>query len=269
MICLQTLYISMMKSIWFWFFSFMWTGVDWDHFGTEICGKPTFAKELCNCGGCFDLLIRGSIFLVMGGFRVADSQWGFLTTNTFSWPEHYSMCEPYVCVCDCTSIFNHVMSHAVWNLPVLLWMGVHYDSICLLLPPWDERCSNWGDEPLVALPLVLEKICSSPWGWEATTTHIMEWEETRCIYDRMCRFWTKLHVTEQSKAIRHQTDLSKFWWSRMALEHGDMKKMDLVMKQPNRTCNNLKLYMQSIVSPKHFLVGKLKVELLVYLYLIY
>jgi hypothetical protein len=48
-----------------------------------------------------------------------------------------------------------------------------------------------------------------------------------------------------------------------------MKKMDLVMKQPNRTCNNLKLYMQSIVSPKHFLVGKLKVELLVYLYLIY
>jgi hypothetical protein len=121
----------------------------------------------------------------------------------------------------------------------------------------------------VALPLVLEKICSSPWGWEATTTHIMEWEETRCIYDRMCRFWTKLHVTEQSKAIRHQTDLSKFWWSRMALEHGDMKKMDLVMKQPNRTCNNLKLYMQSIVSPKHFHVGKLKVELLVYLYLIY
>lgn len=52
----------------------MWTGVDWDHFGTEIWGKPTFAKELCNCGGCFDLLIRGSIFLVMGGFRVADSQ---------------------------------------------------------------------------------------------------------------------------------------------------------------------------------------------------
>jgi hypothetical protein len=87
----------------------------------------------------------------------------------------------------------------------------------------------------VALPLVLEKICSSPWEWEATTIHIMEWEETICIYDRMCRFWTKLHVMEQSKAIQHQTDLSKFWWSRITLEHGDMKKMELVMKQPNRT----------------------------------
>jgi hypothetical protein len=95
----------------------------------------------------------------------------------------------------------------------------------------------------VALPLVLEKICSSPWGWEATTTHIMEWEEIRCIYDRMCRFWTKLQVMEQSEAIQHQTDLTKFWWSRMALEHGDMKKIELVMKQPNKT-SQPKLYMQ-------------------------
>jgi hypothetical protein len=58
----------------------------------------------------------------------------------------------------------------------------------------------------VALPLVLEKICSSPWEWEATT-HIMEWEETRCIYDRMCSFWTKLHVLEQSK----QYNIKQIW----------------------------------------------------------
>ena len=97
--------------------------------------------------------------LVLGSIGMVDSKRDFSIGGTISWAECHGLCEYGVYFCDSAIIFVDVVSYEVWDLLVLLWLGVCDVGVRGVLGPGDKgRSDRRNDGESLEATLVLEEI---------------------------------------------------------------------------------------------------------------